>query len=480
MPNTQTSVDARAAFHAAVVTTATRLAPGRGVPEERHLALLAEAQPPPLPRTWTDSAALTLAAVLVSRARRDALSDGLSLIDHYFVDARLTRDANLSSTARAQLLAAAGEYCSALGWPQIGARYGAEALLFADADPIRYRAYSVLALGHALNGEYVSAETDLAEARAIFAANGWPPEEGDYLLPLAESLIGAARMDAVRLAEAAREMRACRPGDAYCEYSARAIDVMRGLLEQDYAGALTASLRLSYGARRHRSQRMIRDFLTCIRSDILVARGEYTEALTALASAQTHPGHGICFHMQRSGPLLLLGRERELLAETDGCVAEETDHCLRTLTSTLLRRAIAFARVGSARRAEQSMEAALLLISDTGGSITPFIMLPLAETLALFDDVVASRPELERVVAPIRPLLPSVAAPTIGLAEIPGFTPAERDLAVLLSTELSLADIAKKRGVSLNTVKSQVRSIYVKLGVRGRAEAVAQLPLIHT
>ncbi|WZH38301.1 MAG: helix-turn-helix transcriptional regulator [Microbacterium enclense] len=457
------------------MTTAARMAPGHGIPEERHLALLAEAQAPPVPRVWTDAPALTLAAVLVARARRDALSDGFSLIDRYFIDARLTRMANLSSSARSLLLAAAGEYCCAIGWPQIGARYGAEALLFADTDATRYRAVSVLALGHALNGEYESSETDMAEAKELVAVNGWPIEEHDCLLPLAESLIASARMDPVRLAGAAQALRAIRPDDAYWDYSARAIDVMRGLLERDYSRALAESWQLSYGSRRHRSQRMIRDFLTCIRSDILVARGEYTEALASLASAQTPPGHGICFHMQRSGPLLLLGRERELLTETDGCVADETDHCLRTLTPTLLLRAIAFARVGSSRRAEQSMETALLLISQTGGSITPFIMLPLDETIALFDTVVASCPELAPLVSGIREFLPSVAAPARPPAEVPGFTPAERELAMLLSSERNLADIARERGVSLNTVKSQVRSIYAKLGVRGRSEAVVEL-----
>ncbi|BAJ74652.1 DNA-binding HTH domain-containing proteins [Microbacterium testaceum StLB037] len=475
MPSTQTSIDARAAFHAAVVTTAARLAPGHGTPEQRHLALLAEAQPPPAPRIWTDTTALTLAAVLASRSRRDALSEGLGLIERYFDDTRLTRAANISSGARAQLLAAAGEYCCALGWPQIGARYGAEALLFADTDAIRYRAHCVLALGHALNGEYESSESDMTEAKALFEAHGWPIEETDYLILLAESLVASARLQPNRLAEVSRDLREARPGDPYWEYSARAIDVMRGLLERDYSGALAEIWRLAYGSPRHRSHRMIRDFLTCIRSDILVARGEYAEALAVLSAAETPPGHGVCFHMQRAACLLLLGRERELLAETEGCVADETDHCLRTLTPTLLRRAIAFARVGSARRAEQSMEAALLLISQTGGSITPFIMLPLDETLALFDVVVSTRPELAPLAAGIGEFLPAVAAPALPVGEVVGFTPAERELAILLSSELPLTDIARERGVSLNTVKSQVRSIYGKLGVNGRAEAVEEL-----
>jgi LuxR family transcriptional regulator, maltose regulon positive regulatory protein len=51
-------------------------------------------------------------------------------------------------------------------------------------------------------------------------------------------------------------------------------------------------------------------------------------------------------------------------------------------------------------------------------------------------------------------------------------TPGE--LAVLreLPSLLSLGEIAAARAVSINTVKTHVRSIYRKLGVEGRREAV--------
>jgi LuxR family maltose regulon positive regulatory protein len=52
----------------------------------------------------------------------------------------------------------------------------------------------------------------------------------------------------------------------------------------------------------------------------------------------------------------------------------------------------------------------------------------------------------------------------------------ERELAVLrlLATELSQREIGAELYVSLNTVKSHTRSVFRKLGVASRADAVAQ------
>lgn len=478
MPGTRTSIEARAALRAAATTTALRLSPGYGVPCARHLALLAETELPEAPALWTDATALSLAALLAARARRDALADGAAPISRYFDEMRLTRPASLSSSARAQLYAAVGEYCSAVGWPQMGARFGAEALLFADTDATRYRALSVRALGHALNGEYNSAQKTHAEAEALFEARGWDDQERSYLLLLAEALNAAARLDADRLREAAATMRRTQPEDLYAEYSARSLEVMAKMFRGELGASRAEAVHLLHSSRRRSSHRMMRFFLVSVLSDILVAQGEYREAITVLEPFGTPEGHGICFPMQRSAALLRLGRERELLLETDACVASETDHCLRTLTPLLIRRALALNRLGFTRRAHQSMQAALHLIARTGSSATPFLMLPHGETRTLVDAVAAADPELTDVLPYLHAALARVATPDaearspVSAARL---TPTENATAELLLRSLSLSDIARERGVSLNTVKTQVRSIYQKLGVSGRAEAVEML-----
>jgi DNA-binding CsgD family transcriptional regulator len=54
-------------------------------------------------------------------------------------------------------------------------------------------------------------------------------------------------------------------------------------------------------------------------------------------------------------------------------------------------------------------------------------------------------------------------------------TPAESRVAIELQTGMPLARIARHRNVSLDTIKSQVRSIYAKVDVRNRAQLVQRL-----
>lgn len=478
MSGTPSSIDVRATLHAAVVTTAIRLAPGHGIPFTRHLALLAEAETPAPPAMWTDASAQTVGALLAARARRDALVDGVGVVRRYFDEVRLKRPAALSSRGRALLLASAGEYCAAIGSAQHAARFGAEALLFADTPALRYRALTVIALGHAINGEYTAAEEASSGAQEIFAAEGWPVEEAAYLLFLADILTSSARCDVERLAAVPSAMALTQRDDPYWTYTARAAGVMVKLLRHKFADGRAEARELLHGGLRSASHRMVRHFLLCILSDLYVAQGDDAQALAVLAPYDNPEGHGICFSMQRATALLRLGRERELLLETDACVASETEHCLRTFTPVLLRRALAQQRLGNSRRAHQSMESALLIMQRTGTWATPFLMLPHDETRQLMEGVVAHNPELRHLMASLEGILARVAAPDNESAPAyatPCLTPTERALAFLLESPLSLAEIARERGVSLNTVKSQVRSIYLKLGVSGRTEAIEQL-----
>lgn len=478
MPRSRTSIDARAAQHAAIVSTVIRLAPGHGPPHQRHLSLLAAAAAPPVPPTWTDPAARAVIALFAARARRDNLTDGADLVRRYFEGVRLTRPAELADGTRSQLHASVGEYCNAVGWPQMGARFGAEALLFADTEALRYRALTVVALGQALNGEYESARVSLANAREVFAAQGWARADTAYVEFLADTLIASAHLQVDRLHAVSAAMTAAQPDDPYWAHSARSVEAMARMLRGDMDGGLAAiQTLLSEEGARH-SHTMTRHFLVCMRSDMLVAQGRSAEALATLAPYENPDGHGICFSMQRSASLLHLGRERELLAETDACVATGADHCLRTLTPLLLRRALAHRRLGERDRATASTEAAMVLLLRTGTSGTPFVMLPHGETRDLIAAVMLERPEFRDAMPCVFDALavvtaPDLPAPRFGL--LAGLTPTERTLTHRLTTSLSIAGIAEERGVSVNTVKSQVRSVYAKLGVRGRYEAVEVL-----
>ncbi|QZY53514.1 helix-turn-helix transcriptional regulator [Leucobacter tenebrionis] len=56
----------------------------------------------------------------------------------------------------------------------------------------------------------------------------------------------------------------------------------------------------------------------------------------------------------------------------------------------------------------------------------------------------------------------------------PALTPAERRVLDALTLHTTTAEVADSLGVSLNTVKTQLRSVFRKLGVSSRDEAIAR------
>ena len=93
------------------------------------------------------------------------------------------------------------------------------------------------------------------------------------------------------------------------------------------------------------------------------------------------------------------------------------------------------------------------------------------------DRVLSVRPELGDLVERADALRHDVAAAARPTLELGGLTPAELRLLPLLATHLSFREIADELGVSRNTVKTQAISIYRKLGVSGRSEAIAAAQL---
>jgi LuxR family maltose regulon positive regulatory protein len=66
-----------------------------------------------------------------------------------------------------------------------------------------------------------------------------------------------------------------------------------------------------------------------------------------------------------------------------------------------------------------------------------------------------------------------LAAPTVGTPTAADLSRREKEILAYLRTTMSVADIAAKLHVSVNTVKTHQKSIYRKLGVSSRREAVA-------
>ena len=121
-----------------------------------------------------------------------------------------------------------------------------------------------------------------------------------------------------------------------------------------------------------------------------------------------------------------------------------------------------------ATRLELARCALLLGDGQTAGTL-------LVEIRALLE----SRPRLGMLVDQARKLRYDVETFTPRDRAPAGLTPAELRLLPLLATHLTFREIATALEVSRNTVKTQAISIYRKLGVSGRSEAIAAVAALE-
>ena len=91
------------------------------------------------------------------------------------------------------------------------------------------------------------------------------------------------------------------------------------------------------------------------------------------------------------------------------------------------------------------------------------------------DDILRRRPELGTLVDEAMELRTRISAEsTPGTRGASSLTDAELRVLPMLATHLSFAEIGTEMFLSPNTVKSQASSIYRKLGVSSRSQAVAK------
>ena len=91
------------------------------------------------------------------------------------------------------------------------------------------------------------------------------------------------------------------------------------------------------------------------------------------------------------------------------------------------------------------------------------------------EDILRYRPQLGTLVNEVSELRGVVASSAPGGAVAgPPLSPAELRVLPYLQTHLTLAEIGGRLFVSHNTVRSQVGSIYRKLGASSRSDAVQQ------
>ena len=149
------------------------------------------------------------------------------------------------------------------------------------------------------------------------------------------------------------------------------------------------------------------------------------------------------------------------LAVHRGEPGEATDQLARAMRS---RPSCTYALPWLAVRGRLQIAKAAVALADTTTA---------RHLLREIDDILRYRPGLGTLVDEVSALREVVASSTPGgVASGPPLSPAELRLLPYLQTHLTLAEVAGRLFVAHNTVRSQVGSIYRKLGASSRSDAV--------
>ena len=316
-----------------------------------------------------------------------------------------------------------------------------------------------LALTYAVIGQIREAQGWLEEERRHPAL---PPGTEELVRPagdVAAALLAIERLDAEAAAAVLDDLGP--PADreefwGFILYAGAQVALLHGT-PVDGIRALTSDLPRFATMREHGA--VAGPLLDAMLADLHLACGETRQAVE-LVGRSTHP----LTAPARARTLLLTGRPEAALSCADQGLAD-----LRTTTrgATELRLVAAAAalELGTPEAARRHLTHAVATHRSTG------LMLPFASLPA----------DIVQVLAELEPAWPGAAHPAswenVGVHPPPQEPPARptaRELAILheLATGATNRQIAQRNHVTVNTVKTQLKSAFRKLGVTSREDAV--------
>jgi LuxR family transcriptional regulator, maltose regulon positive regulatory protein len=207
-----------------------------------------------------------------------------------------------------------------------------------------------------------------------------------------------------------------------------------------------------------------RPLLASVEVELLVAANRGNQARATLnAAGQDHP-----LLRGAAARLALLGGNAKAALDLATDTASARPANRRLQIEMLVVRAVAQHRLGNASSATKTLGRALSAAATTG-SLRPFSAVPRAELMEIVEQLPARSAELLH--APPLASGPDLFPGHVGLIDL---TDRERLVLEQLAQGLPLRNIAKNLYVSVNTVKTQCRSLYQKLEASSRRQAVAR------
>ncbi|GAA4417563.1 hypothetical protein GCM10023169_06160 [Georgenia halophila] len=209
-------------------------------------------------------------------------------------------------------------------------------------------------------------------------------------------------------------------------------------------------------------------WMTAVRAEALLFAARHADAVELLDAASLPPEAFPNTELHRAAGLLELGRVDEAVQLAGAVHSRVRSRSKRLAIRALVLLFMTHHRAGSTTLARESLEEALLLGSRTGQ------LLPFAQQGLDWLGLAVAEAEHMRLDRDVRLFVAGLAQARDDLGTDRGarLTPGEARVLDALASFDSVGKLAAGLVVSPNTVKTQLRSIYRKLGVSSRAEAL--------
>lgn len=203
-----------------------------------------------------------------------------------------------------------------------------------------------------------------------------------------------------------------------------------------------------------------------LRGTLLLRVGATEAAWDILAALQPTQHHANCPGRMLAHLRLITGDPSGALAALRDCEALGDTHSTRTLVDVLLIKAAANYELGTGERGDVAFDRALRLAARNR-MLVPFLLVPAPIVQAMVE--AASRRSHPAAVAAMLEQVRGTATPLGGAIRL---SSRERDIVRSLAGGRTAGEIADDLFISVNTVKSHLKSAYRKLDVTTRSEAM--------
>ncbi|HXA53547.1 MAG TPA: LuxR C-terminal-related transcriptional regulator [Solirubrobacteraceae bacterium] len=333
-----------------------------------------------------------------------------------------------------------------------------------------------LAVVHVLRGELTRAEEQSARAVALSEQRGWCDGPAAAAAGLAAGACAYRRGEFERaeglLARAAKAADTAEPPTRLTVSMMQAFALAAAGERSAATGVLKLSAIRSELADGVPAPAFLLRVLAAAEPRVLLAAGEVEQARATLAAALQRTPDSPALLVRQASVELHDGEPqlaRASLARARAAAAAQTPPpSPGTMLEVWVLQAVADHACGETQAATEALDRALELAERE----------PFRDAFLLNGPAVRQLLELHAQRGTAHPALLEVLLDGVGEAPTAGATPAEplteREQRILryLPTMLTNAEIGAEVFVSLNTVKTHLRSIYRKLGANGRADAV--------